>query len=68
MKTRLNLAISEDVKKKIELLQIEIGADSMSEVIRRAIDAFDLIVKEQKLGNHIEIRRRESLPTRIHVL
>ena len=68
MKSRLNLAISQSVRDRIEALQVEIGAESMTEVIRRAIDAFELIIKEQKEGNHIEVRSKDKPPVRIHVL
>lgn len=67
MKPRLNLAISQSVKDRMENLKDQIGADSLTEVVRRAIDVLELVVKEQKEGNFIQISKKDEPPMRIYL-
>ena len=68
MKTRLNLAISASVREKMEELRIQTGAESLTEVVRRSIDVFEMIIKEQAEGNHIQIQRKDKPPIEIKVI
>lgn len=60
-KCRLNLAINQSVKDQIESLKDEIEADSLTEVIQRAVVVFDLLIEVQKQGHRIEINRHGKI-------
>lgn len=47
---RLNLEMTEDVRQRLERLRMETQADSLTEVIRRALALYDLIVTERARG------------------
>lgn len=52
-KVRLNLDMAPSVKKKMESLRDRLSADSLSEVVRRAIIAYEI-----ELDNFERLRRR----------
>ena len=56
-KVRLNLALSETVRRKMEDLKLRTDADSLTEVVRRALAVYDIIVAEAQSGNRILIDR-----------
>ncbi len=54
-KTRLNLAISPQVKARLDDIQQLTGADSMTEVIRRALAVYERIVEMDKDGCKLRV-------------
>lgn len=56
--TRLNLALSEPVKQRIESIRDETGAESVTEVIRRAVAVYDLLITETAAGGKVVIKKR----------
>lgn len=58
---RLSLAVSADVRARMERLRDDTGADSITEVIRRAVAAYDFLWHEQtKFGAEIFSRLGEK--------
>ena len=55
-KIRINLDMPLAVKDRITDIRDQTNADSMGEVIRRAVTVYDLILSEQALGNTVVIR------------
>lgn len=55
--SRLNLQLSANTRKLIEKLQFQIDCDSMTEVVRRAIAAYDFIATESEKGSTFFIER-----------
>lgn len=51
--TRLNLAIPESVRQRIEALQEATEAQSLTEVIRRALAVYEFLVKEKADGARV---------------
>lgn len=45
-KTRLNLELSADARKRLEALQVATDADSMGEVVRRALSLYEMVTDE----------------------
>ncbi len=56
--TRLNLAVSEDVRDRIETLRDETDAESVTEVIRRALAVYDKLISKSQQGGEVFIRHR----------
>ncbi|WP_207556870.1 hypothetical protein [Paraburkholderia acidicola] len=56
----MNLDMSVEVKEQLERLRDDIHADSMGEVIRRALAVFDYLQSEQTNGAHLVIRARDG--------
>jgi hypothetical protein len=59
-KIRLNLDMSVEVKEQIERLRDQIHADSMGEVIRRALAVYDYLQSEQTNGSNLVIRSKDG--------
>jgi hypothetical protein len=55
-KVRLNLELSEDVRKRLEALRGRTEADSLAEVIRRALAVYDFLWTERKRGGKLVVR------------
>lgn len=60
-KVRLNLDMSVEVKEQIETLRDRTHADSMGEVIRRALAVYDYLHSEQADGSHLLIRTKDGV-------
>ena len=54
--TRLNLAVSEAVKERVEAIRDETHAESVTEVIRRALAVYDLLITRSNDGATVVIR------------
>jgi hypothetical protein len=67
-KIRLNLDMAPEVKVRIEQLRDQIYADSMGEVIRRALAVYDFFLEEQAAGNTILSRRKNGTEKEISIL
>ncbi|MCD0460052.1 hypothetical protein [Roseiconus lacunae] len=57
---RLNLALSKEVRDRIESIRDETHAESIAEVIRRAVAVYDLLIEEQQSGGEVLVRNGES--------
>lgn len=55
-KSRLNIELTTDVKAKIEALQVQTQAGSITEVIRRAITLYDMVWERSLRGNKFYIQ------------
>jgi hypothetical protein len=67
-KIRLNLDMSPEVKARIEQIRDQLYADSMGEVIRRALAVYDFFLEEQAAGNTIIARREDGTEKEISIL
>lgn len=64
-KSRLNLDLPERVRERLEDLRDVTSAESMTEVIRRALAVYDALIMAQEEGDIIIIRTREGQETRV---
>jgi hypothetical protein len=53
---RLNLEMSEESRKKLESLRKETSADSLAEVIRRALAVYDFLWREKTSGGKLLVK------------
>ena len=60
-KVRLNLDMTVEVKEQLERLRDHVHADSMGEVIRRALAVYDYLHSEQTDGSHVVIRSKDGI-------
>lgn len=67
-KIRLNLTMNTQVKLKLEELQKKTQADSMSEVIRRALALYDLIWTEKNNECATIIRCKDGKEREVELL
>lgn len=67
-KVRMNLDMPEPVKKRLEDLRNETYADSLSEVIRRALALYDLVWTEKQQGSTTIIRCKDGTEKQIQLL
>jgi hypothetical protein len=56
---RLNLEMHEEVRQRLERLRDETHADTLAEVVRRALSLYDLLWKRQSEGGELIVRRGE---------
>lgn len=59
-KIRMNLDVRPEVKDLIETLKVEVHADSMSEVVRRAVLLYDHMRTRTESGAKIIIRNADG--------
>jgi hypothetical protein len=59
-KTRLNLEMSEEVRQRLESLREKTDADSLSEVIRRALAVYDFLWSEREKGTRLMARDADN--------
>lgn len=59
-KKRLNLDLSEVARKNLEELKVATDADSMSEVIRRSLNLYDLVISAKKDDPTVVIRAKNG--------
>lgn len=64
-KVRLNLDMSVEVKEQIEALRDRTHADSMSEVIRRALALYDFMLTQQEAGATTIVRTGDGAESRL---
>jgi hypothetical protein len=57
---RLNLELAEPVRARLEELRSELNAESLVEVIRKALSLFDYVWKTKKTGYDLILRSRET--------
>jgi len=59
-KVRLNLDMPAEVKEKIEALRDANGIESLSEVVRRALAVYELVMSQQAAGTAIVFKPKEG--------
>jgi hypothetical protein len=59
-KTRLNLEMSEEVKRNLERLKTTTQADSLSEVFRRALAVYDFLWVSKMNGETAIVRTKDG--------
>jgi len=59
-KSRLNLSLAPKVRDRMELLQDETGAQTITEVVSRALAVYDFLVTQRKSGAKIMIQDDEG--------
>jgi len=67
-KERLNLDLHPAVKAQLLDLKERTKADSMSEVVRRAIELYDLVMSTQEKGGKLIIKENPGFPREIRIL
>ncbi len=67
-KVRLNLDMAPSVKERLERLRDKTHADSMSEVIRRALALYELIILEAARGSTIIVKSKNGSERHIEIL
>ncbi|AEA66096.1 hypothetical protein bgla_4p3490 (plasmid) [Burkholderia gladioli BSR3] len=60
--------MSVEVKEQIEALRDRMRADSMSEVIRRALAVYDFMLTQQEAGAIVVLRSSDGSDTRLPLL
>jgi hypothetical protein len=58
--TRLNLEMGEQVRKRLEHLRDVTQADSLAEVIRRALTVYDFLWSERDQGGKLVVKREDG--------
>ncbi|TWU19573.1 hypothetical protein [Allorhodopirellula heiligendammensis] len=58
--TRLNLAVTKDIRDRIEAIRDDTHAESVTEVIRRALAVYDLLLIKSKDGGQVLIRNGDE--------
>jgi len=59
-KKRLTLEVSAPVRERMEALQDHLGADSLTEVIRRAVAILDTLITERDRGKQLVLRDQRT--------
>jgi hypothetical protein len=67
-KTRLNLELSEDARARLEKLQQATDADSLGEVIRRALALYDVVHTELDAGGKLLLKRKGEDPSELRII
>ena len=65
--SRLNLEMTEATRSRLEHLRDATNADSMAEVVRRALEMYDFVRTEESAGGDV-IMRRGTKETHIKIL
>jgi hypothetical protein len=67
-RVRLSLDVSKRVKNELTRLANRTEAGSLTEVIRRALSLYDLVIEHQEEGGKIIFRHRDKTEEALHVL
>lgn len=67
-KVRLNLDLPEEVKERLEVIREQTHADSMSEVIRRALAVYDFLSIEKLNGATLIVRGADGSEKQLELL
>ena len=60
VKTRLNLELSEEVRQRLESLREKTDADSLAEVVRKALVVYDFLWSEREKGTKLLVRGADN--------
>lgn len=67
-KVRLNLDMPETVKERLEEIRDVTYADSMSEVVRRALAVYELVTRETARGSVFIVRSSNGSERQVEIL
>ena len=67
-RVRINLEYDAEVREAMDLLQVKSGAASISEVIRRSLALYDLVVDHTKEGGKLVLRFRNGEEEQLRLL
>ena len=67
-RVRLNLDLDPKVKAQLEALRIRSGASSISEVIRRSIALYDLVIQHQSEGGTLVFKHSDETEESLRLL
>ncbi len=65
---RLTLAVTPEIKKLMEDLRDETGADSLSEVVRRSLAVYEFFWKETEDSKKVVLRDEDGNDTPVHLI
>ena len=63
---RLTLAVSPDVRARMEKLRDETGADSLTEVIRRSLAVYEFLWEREQLEERLIVVDKDDEETPVH--
>lgn len=66
-KSRLNLDLPQKTRERLEQLRVETHADSMTEVVRRALEVYETILKASKT-NSLLLRSQDGTERQIFIV
>jgi hypothetical protein len=58
--SRLNLEMSEETRRRLELLRKATNSDSLAEVVRKALKVYDFLWHESAGGNQVVVKGPEG--------
>jgi hypothetical protein len=64
---RLNFLVRPEVKETLEGLRERIGADSLTEVVRRALATYDWLASVYERGAVLSVSERDGTPRRVEM-
>ena len=64
-KLRMNVDVHPEVKAQIQDIQERTRADSMSEVLRRAVQLYDVLLQAQEANGTIVINPKQGVPREV---
>lgn len=67
-KQNLHLVLPSRTIQKLANLQIDLRAETMTEVIRRAVDIAEVVIREYEAGGALTIQTANGEMERIHIL
>ena len=67
-RVRLNLEVQQDVKDRLDELQERTHASSLTEVIRRALALYNLVVDHQGDGGKVVLQNRDGSSETLTIL
>jgi hypothetical protein len=65
---RLNLDFTEQVKAQLESVRDRSNADSMTEVLRRALAVYDFLLSEQEQGSSLFLRTKDGVEQKVPLI
>ncbi len=60
-KSRLNLSLASKVRERMELLRDETGAQTITEVVSRALALYDFLITQKKAGARVLIEDEKGM-------
>ncbi len=67
-KERIHLVVSPKTKERLTTMQERLDCQSMTEVLRRAIELLDVVTESQDRGDKLVIERADGSSTELHVV
>ena len=66
-RVRMSLDIAAGLRESLERLQVLLGAESLTEVIRRSVLAFEKLLNAERRGAAIVIREKDGTDNRVAI-